>query len=326
MSTKQNWVVTYGNAEINGTEVTHVPTRVALPEKVTATDGERKTFSPHTFLRSNIEFEQGTISWEMFLEDSTSTCNILLPADPSSPQASGTLVSPTESQTTDFELSFGVNCLGAPYGIAALRNYNWEPVIGAGHGSTVPVQRWISVSVRVVGSSIDMFVESVRILSVTRTLKRGQIGLFMQGDTPIKFRNLKIDAQQPLCFVVMQFTADFNILYSDVIKPLCEEYGFRVIRGDDFYTSGQILEDITQSIRTSALVIADVTPDNPNVFYEVGYAHGIGKPTILLSDRSREKLPFDISGFRTLFYDNTIGGKAIVEQRLRQHLEALRAR
>lgn len=242
------------------------------------------------------------------------------------PQASGTSISPTESQTTDFDLAVGVNCLGAPYGIAALRNFNWEPVNGTGHGSAVPVQRWISVSVRVAGSSIDMSVENVRILSVTRTLKRGQVGLFMQGDTPIKFRNLKVDAQQPLCFVVMQFTADFNILYSDVIKPLCEEYGFRVIRGDDFYTSGQILEDITQSIRTSALVIADVTPDNPNVFYEVGYAHGIGKPTILLSDRSREKLPFDISGFRTLFYDNTIGGKAIVEQRLRQHLQALRAR
>jgi len=171
-----------------------------------------------------------------------------------------------------------------------------------------------------------MYVDGVRVLSTTRTLRRGQIGLFMQGDAEIKFRNLKVESQQPLCFAVMQFTEDFNVLYTDVIKPVCEEFGYRVIRGDDFYTSGQILEDITQSIRSAALIIADVTPENANVFYEVGYAHGIGKPTILLSDRTRQKLPFDISGFRTLFYDNTIGGKAVVEQKLRQHLEALRAR
>jgi hypothetical protein len=59
------------------------------------------------------------------------------------------------------------------------------------------------------------------------------------------------------------------------------------------------------------------------VFYEVGYAHGIGKTTILLSDRKREKLPFDIAGFRHLFYDNTIGGKRAVEEALHRHLEAL---
>jgi nucleoside 2-deoxyribosyltransferase len=148
----------------------------------------------------------------------------------------------------------------------------------------------------------------------------------MQGDKVIKFRNLEVKAERPLCFTVMQFTEDFNVLYSDVIKPVCEQFGFKVVRGDDLNTSGQILEDITQSIRSAALIIADVTPDNANVFYEVGYAHGIGKPTILLSDRRRERLPFDISGFRTLFYDNTIGGKVAVEQRLQQHLEALRAR
>jgi len=325
VNTNQNWVATYGHAEINGSEITHVPTKPLFSQPVTAISVDQKVFSPHTVLRSNIEFEQGSISWEVLLDGGAGTCVILLPAEPSSPQSSGTVANPTEL-TTDFELALGVNCLGAPYGIAGLRNFNWEPVIGAGHGSAVPVHKWVSMSVRAVGSSIDLYVDNVRVLTVTRTLKRGQIGLFMQGDERVKFRNLKIDSQQPLCFVVMQFSADFNILYSDVIKPLCEDYGYNVVRGDDFHTSGQILEDITQSIRTAALIIADVTPDNPNVFYEVGYAHGLGKATILLSDRSRERLPFDISGFRTLFYDNTIGGKAIVEQRLRQHLDALRAR
>ena len=327
MSTKQTWVVTFGNAEVDGSQVTHMPTRVPPPpDVVAATEGDRKSTPPHTFVRSNVEFEQGTVSWEVYLLDSSSSCELLLPADPGPSQSAGVAAEPARGQATDFELAFGVNCLGAPYGFAALRNWNWEPVIGAGQGSVVPTKRWISISARAIGSNIDMYIDDVRVLSATRTLRRGQIGLFMQGDASIKFRNLRVESQQPLCFAVMQFTEDFNVLYNDVIKPVCEEFGFRVVRGDDFYTSGQIIEDITRSIRESALVIADVTPDNANVFYEVGYAHGIGKPTILLSDRTRQKLPFDISGFRTLFYDNTIGGKAAVEQRLRQHLDALRAR
>jgi len=122
----------------------------------------------------------------------------------------------------------------------------------------------------------------------------------------------------------MQFTEEFDVLYTEVIRPVCEAHGYKVIRGDDFYTNGPIMDDVTRSIRSAALIIADVTPDNANVFYEVGFAHAINKPTILLSDKKRMRLPFDISGFRTLFYDNTIGGKTVVEARLRQHLDALR--
>lgn len=124
----------------------------------------------------------------------------------------------------------------------------------------------------------------------------------------------------------MQFTENYDTLYREVIEPTCRAFGYEVVRADDFYTSGLIIEDITQSIRDATVVIADVTPDNANVFYEVGYAHGIEKPTILLSDRKREKLPFDISGFRTLFYDNTIGGKGEVEDRLAKHLENISPR
>ena len=121
----------------------------------------------------------------------------------------------------------------------------------------------------------------------------------------------------------MQFTDEFNDLCTEVIRPTCEEYGCSVTRADDSYTSGLIMEDITRAIRDCTVVIADITPNNSNVFYEVGYAHDIGKPMILLSDRKRERLPFDVSGFRTLFYDNTIGGKSEVEHDLRRHLESI---
>ncbi len=122
----------------------------------------------------------------------------------------------------------------------------------------------------------------------------------------------------------MQFTEEYTSLFKEVIDPVCTAFGYQVIRGDNVYTNGLIIEDITRSIRECSIVIADITPNNANVYYELGFAHGIGKPAILLSDRNREKLPFDISGFRLLFYDNTIGGKTLVEEALRKHLDAIR--
>jgi len=59
-----------------------------------------------------------------------------------------------------------------------------------------------------------------------------------------------------------------------------------------------------------------------NVFYEIGYAHALKKPTILLCDKAlRDRLPFDVSGFRTIFYDNSIGGKRRVEEKLEVYLQ-----
>ena len=83
-----------------------------------------------------------------------------------------------------------------------------------------------------------------------------------------------------------------------------------------------IIADITRRLQEADIVIADTTPQNPNVFYELGYAHAIGKPTIVLAEKGRE-LPFDVSGFRTLFYENSIAGKSQIEAGLRKHLEAI---
>ena len=83
------------------------------------------------------------------------------------------------------------------------------------------------------------------------------------------------------------------------------------------------MQDIIQGLTESHVVIAEITPPNPNVFYELGYSHALHKPTILLADREATTLPFDLSGYRVIFYDNTIRGKGSVEADLRQHLAAI---
>ena len=82
------------------------------------------------------------------------------------------------------------------------------------------------------------------------------------------------------------------------------------------------MDDIVRGIVEAKVVIAEITEPNQNVFYELGYAHALKKPTILLADRSKD-LPFDISGYRCLFYDNTIGGKSKVQEELFKHLRAI---
>ena len=296
-----NWLPLLGTVEIDKGQITLVP----IAASADAQSGTPTT--PHALVRSSLDFEQGVIEMQALLPDPDSRCQFIL------------------GGRDGAELFAGLNMLGAPYGFAAFRANKFEPLGGAGHGSQLRPNHWYSLKLHVRGSNVDLYVNAVKVSSVSFPVGRAPLGVLLQSNGRVAVKGIKHTEQERICFVVMQFTEEYNALYTDVIKLTCEEFGYKVIRGDDFYHSGLIIEDITKSIRECSLVIADVTPNNPNVFYEVGFAHGIGKTTILLSDRKRDKLPFDISGFRTLFYDNSIGGKSAVEERLRKHLEALGA-
>ena len=71
------------------------------------------------------------------------------------------------------------------------------------------------------------------------------------------------------------------------------------------------------------MIIADITTKNANVFFELGYAFARNKPVILLAKKTDVPLPFDVSSFRVLFYEDSIGGKPKVEEGLRNHLRAI---
>jgi hypothetical protein len=125
----------------------------------------------------------------------------------------------------------------------------------------------------------------------------------------------------PRAFVIMQFTEPFNSFFRHVIQPVAKAVGLEAFRASDVYKPGIILEDILHDILESEVIIAEITSGNPNVFYELGYAHALRKKTILLADRVvTAELPFDIRGYRVIFYENTIKGKPEVEKELEEHL------
>lgn len=121
----------------------------------------------------------------------------------------------------------------------------------------------------------------------------------------------------------MQFMKEYDELYNEVIKPVCESQGVKVIRVDESSRNGSIIDEIRSEIMSSTFVIADITPDNPNVYYEVGFAHGIQKKVILLCNDQRERLPFDLVDSRTIFYKNSIAGNSAVKLRLEKQIEEI---
>lgn len=74
-------------------------------------------------------------------------------------------------------------------------------------------------------------------------------------------------------FVIMPFAKQFEAVFTDAIKPTCQELSLTVKRGDDFFTHHNIMDEIWFAIYASKLVIADCTGRNPNVYYELVFRH-----------------------------------------------------
>ncbi len=122
------------------------------------------------------------------------------------------------------------------------------------------------------------------------------------------------------CFVLMPFSGDFDDIYSDHIKSIVEYFGLECNRADEIYSIKPIIDDIINSIEESDIIIADLTKRNPNVFYELGIAHAIEKPVILIS-QSTEDIPFDVKHRRCILYRFVPKGMKKFEDKLKKTLE-----
>ena len=112
---------------------------------------------------------------------------------------------------------------------------------------------------------------------------------------------------------------DLQVVYEDYVKPTIEGQCYlRCIRGDDMFGSEVIMDDIIAAISNAEIVVADLTGQNANVFYEVGIAH-VSKPVLLLA-QSVDDVPFDLRHRRVLIYDYSPHGCKRLEQRLKDHI------
>lgn len=122
---------------------------------------------------------------------------------------------------------------------------------------------------------------------------------------------------QPKAFVIMPFDVEFTPIYENLIKKPLEDAGFSVARADSFLDQENILGSVIRGITTADLVVADLTTNNPNVFYELGLSHALDKPTVLLA-QSINEVPFDLRSYKILIYETHFNKIARLKDRLRQ--------
>lgn len=109
------------------------------------------------------------------------------------------------------------------------------------------------------------------------------------------------EARAATCFIVMPFSQAWSADVHRILAKACDAVGVRAVRGDDLFTPTDILEDIWQSINAADFVIADITGRNPNVLYELGIAHTLAKPVLILSKEAAD-IPIDLATRRVILY------------------------
>lgn len=105
-----------------------------------------------------------------------------------------------------------------------------------------------------------------------------------------------------ICFVIMPFGGWLDDYYKAIYKPAIEAVGLDPHRADDLFRPSTIVNDIWTYTRRAKLLVADLTGKNPNVFYELGIAHALAKPVVMIAE-SMEDIPFDLRALRIIIYD-----------------------
>ena len=126
------------------------------------------------------------------------------------------------------------------------------------------------------------------------------------------FHEVDISFNQPYGFIIMPFKEEelSQEVYSDNVNPYLEDkHKIKIYDSRDQRLPSKLDNEIYSAILNSSFVIADLTGRNPNVMYELGIAHVLGKPALNVTQESTENLPFDISTIQTRVYDINQFGK-----------------
>ncbi len=128
------------------------------------------------------------------------------------------------------------------------------------------------------------------------------------------------------CFVMMPFAEPLGTYYATVYEPAIRKAGLTAVRADaDIYGTGKIIDQIWDGINAARVLVAELTKRNPNVLYELGLAHALKKPVVLVSS-NEDDVPFDVKHVRVIYYDVTdpFWGNKLIDKVAENILSALK--
>jgi len=107
------------------------------------------------------------------------------------------------------------------------------------------------------------------------------------------------------CFVMQPFASPLGDYYEKIYRPAIEKAGLRPVRADaEIFATGKIMDQVWGGINAAKVLVAELTTRNPNVFYELGLAHAMKEPVVLVSAKE-EDVPFDLHHIRVIYYDTS---------------------
>lgn len=122
------------------------------------------------------------------------------------------------------------------------------------------------------------------------------------------------------------FASPLGDYYEKIYKIAIEKAGLRPIRADaEIFATGKIMDQVWNGINSAKVLVAELTSRNPNVFYELGLAHALKKPVVLVSAKE-DDVPFDLQHIRVIYYDvnDPFWGSKLIEKVAENILSAIR--
>ncbi len=139
---------------------------------------------------------------------------------------------------------------------------------------------------------------------------------------PTVFEIAEHESIEPaLASAMMPFDSAFTAVYESILEA-ADNTGLRCRRADDIWENAAIIKDVVSLIDRSRIVVCDCTGRNPNVFYEAGIAHTLGRDVILIT-QSDHDIPFDLRHLRYVRYLNNGEGRAELTRSLQNRMQTL---
>jgi hypothetical protein len=105
------------------------------------------------------------------------------------------------------------------------------------------------------------------------------------------------------CFVMQPFAPPHGEYYEKIFRPAIEKTKLQAVRADaEIFATGKIIDQVWRGINAAKVLVAELSTRNPNVFYELGLAHALQKPVVLVSSNEPD-VPFDLQHIRVIYYD-----------------------
>ena len=155
--------------------------------------------------------------------------------------------------------------------------------------------------------------------------KSGELGIDSEARIKKISKDITIIAGDS-CFVVMPFEKPYGDYYSLIYEPAIKKAGLKPIRADhEIFGAGKIMDQIWSGIKAAKVLVAELTTKNSNVFYELGLAHALKKPVVLISSNEQD-VPFDLQHIRVIYYNvnDPFWGQKLLEKVAENILSALK--